>query len=62
MTDDTRAEIGHAIPMPVLQEIAQLLGYDPLVVQGITIEPTRVYVLVTEDGQRIEYRHTVTPA
>jgi hypothetical protein len=58
----TRPEIGHAIPRPVLDEILQLLGYDPAAVDGVTIERNRVYVLTHTEDERTEYWHPVTPA
>jgi hypothetical protein len=58
----THAQIGHAIPRPVIDEILQLLGYDPAAVVGVTIERNRVYVLTDAEDERTEYRHPVTPA
>jgi hypothetical protein len=55
-------EIGHAIPRPVVDEILQLLGYDPAAVVGVTIERNRIYVLTDVEDERTEYRHAVTPA
>lgn len=62
MSWDPAPPVEHAEPVHrlVVEEIAQLLGYDPARVAGITMEPRRVTVYAYDDARAVtEHRHPV---
>lgn len=61
MTPDT-ATIGVQIDRTTVEEVCQLLGYDPADVLGVLMAPDRIDVMTTGEGNRratVLHRHVV---
>jgi hypothetical protein len=56
-----RIAIGEYVPAPVVDEVLQLLGYDPGEVLSVSITPDQIVSVITrEDGAgRCLHRHVI---